>query len=213
MFPDPISLIYIILALILALTLHEFAHAWTSDYLGDSTARSQGRLTLNPKAHIDPFMTLLLPLALIIAGSPVIFGAAKPVPFNPWAVRYGKWGAALVAFAGPLTNLLLAIFFAAWLAFVPIVQELIPLFIMMISVNVAFFVFNMIPIPPLDGSRILYAVAPSGLRRVMDSLEQSGLIIIFLLLLVASPVIMPLISGVVGAIMQILVPGLTGLTG
>src|SRR5689334_16799120 len=97
------------LALVLALTLHEFAHAWMGHQLGDTTARDQGRLTLNPLAHIDPFATLALPLLLMLLHAPV-FAAAKPVPFNPWAVRGGRWGAAMVALAGPFTNLMLAAF-------------------------------------------------------------------------------------------------------
>src|SRR3954463_12463752 len=108
-----------LIALVLALTLHEFAHALMSHYLGDTTAKDRGRLTLNPLAHIDPFATLALPLILILLHSPVVFGAAKPVPFNPWAVRWGRWGAALVALAGPLTNLLLACFFAACYQLLP----------------------------------------------------------------------------------------------
>lgn len=204
------GLAYLLISLILALTLHEFAHAWMSNYLGDRTAKNEGRLSINPVVHIDPLMTLFLPLMLIIFQSPVIFGAAKPVPFNPWAVRYGKYGAALVAVAGPLMNMLLAILFAVCLALFPVSTQMIPLFISMISINVAFAVFNMIPIPPLDGSRVLYAVAPSGLRDAMDKLEQNGLIIIFAVLFIASPIILPALAVVNGAIMQILVPGLTG---
>ncbi len=160
------SLIFLILALIMALTLHEFAHALMGDWLGDRTARQEGRLTLNPLAHIDPLMTLLLPATLIIFHSPVIFGAAKPVPFNPWAVRYGKWGAALVAAAGPLMNLLLAVFFALWFRFVPVAPDLVGLFINIITINISFMIFNLIPLPPLDGSRIVYAAVP------LKSIEQ-----------------------------------------
>lgn len=204
------GLAYLLVSLVLALTLHEFAHAWMSNFLGDRTAKNEGRLSINPAVHIDPLMTLFLPLMLIIFQSPVIFGAAKPVPFNPWAVRFGKYGAALVAIAGPVMNMLLAILFAVCLALFPVSTQIIPLFISMISINVAFAVFNMIPIPPLDGSRVLYAVAPAGLRDAMDKLEQNGLIIIFAVLFVASPIILPALAAVNGAIMQILVPGLTG---
>lgn len=206
------NIIYLIIALISALTLHEFAHAWAGDRLGDDTARKHGRLTLNPASHIDPFTTLALPILLILLHSPVIFGAARPVPFNPWAVRYQKWGVALVAAAGPLMNLALAIFFAMWLRFIPVSVSIIPLFISIISVNIAFAVFNLIPIPPLDGSRILYAAAPAGLRNAMDNLERNGIVVIFVLLFVAAPVIMPLLGDIIGTIMGWLVPGLSGLS-
>lgn len=206
------GLLFIIGGLIMALTLHEFAHAWASDLLGDRTARNEGRLTVNPIAHIDPFMTVLLPLLLIIAQSPVIFGAAKPVPFNPWAVRYGKWGAALVAAAGPAMNIVLAVFFALWIQVAPVSSAMMPLFISLISINVAFAVFNLLPIPPLDGSRILYAALPAPAREVMDNIERYGLVIIFGLLLLAGPIVMPFISAIVGFFMQLLVPGMTGLS-
>jgi len=207
---DPLSLVYLIVALISALTLHEFAHAWASDWLGDRTARQEGRLSLNPLVHIDPFMTLLLPILLIVLHSPVIFGAARPVPFNPWAVRYGKWGAAIVAAAGPAMNLFLAVFFALWLRFIPVSADIMPLFIIIITINISFMIFNLIPIPPLDGSRIAYAVFPF-LRNAFDMMERNGMAIIFLLILVAGPIITPVIGALSAMILQILIPGLTQL--
>ncbi|HSX14910.1 MAG TPA: site-2 protease family protein [Candidatus Saccharimonadales bacterium] len=206
------SLLFILIALVVSITLHEFMHAWMSHYLGDVTAHRQGRLTLNPLAHIDPFMTVLLPLILIMAHSPVIFGAAKPVPFNPWAVRYGKWGAALVALAGPMTNFFLAVFFSLWLRFFNPSQLAVNFLVTIIVVNVGFFVFNLIPFPPLDGSRVLYAVAPLGLRQVMDRIERSGIVVVMVVLFLIFPLIGPIIAKVSSAILQGLVPGLTGLS-
>jgi Zn-dependent protease len=205
------DLIILLLALVLAITLHEFAHALMGHYLGDDTARLQGRLTLNPVAHIDPFLTLLLPLVLILAHSPVVFGAARPVPFNPWAVKWGKWGAALVAAAGPLTNLLLAGFFALWLrVFMPSGAGA-QLLVTMISLNAAFCVFNLIPFPPLDGSRILYAAAPAGLREVMDRIERSGMVAIVVFMFVGYPFIARYVAAVVRVMMEVLVPSVTRL--
>lgn len=205
------GLVFLLIALVMSITLHEFAHALAGHYLGDSTAQIKGRLTLNPLAHIDPVMTLMLPALLIITHSPVVFGAAKPVPFNPWAVHWGKWGAALVALAGPATNLLLAVFFALCLRIIPLPGSGLQLFVTIIEVNVAFGVFNLIPFPPLDGSRLLYAVAPMGVREIMDRIERAGIVMVFLLLFLAYPFISPVLAQVVGYILRILVPGLTAL--
>lgn len=193
-------------ALVLALTLHEFAHAWVGHYLGDTTAHDHGRLTLNPIKHIDPFATLALPLLLIMVGSPVVFAAAKPVPFNPWALRGGRWGAALVALAGPLTNLVLAIFFAFWLRVLPY-DPTVALFIgAIVVVNIGLFVFNMIPFPPLDGSRLLYAVAPPGLRDVMDRIERAGFVVLLLVMLLGYQFIAPYVAKAILWILGLLVP-------
>lgn len=190
---DPILYIVIVLAVILvSMTLHEAMHAFVSYWLGDDTAKKEGRLTLNPLKHIDPFLTIILPVMLAIVGAP-IFGGAKPVPFRPDMVKGGDWGAALVALGGPLTNLLIA-----FVAFgVGVVTGLIspagfaatiPGLIVMttVSVNLGFFVFNMLPIPPLDGSRVIYAIAPEFVRAGMRFIERFGLIFIFALVLVAS---------------------------
>ncbi|MEI6755893.1 MAG: site-2 protease family protein [bacterium] len=182
------SITYIIIVIgciLVSLVVHEFMHAYAGYMLGDRTAHEQGRLTLNPLAHIDPVMTIGLPVAtLLLFGAPIL--AAKPVPFDPRNVRYDEFGAAMIAAAGPLTNLVLA-FAAAMLARVMHISvtggsTVLGIFII---INVAIFVFNMIPIPPLDGSRVLYAFAPEPLQRFMQQIEPYGFFIIIALVLTA----------------------------
>lgn len=184
------SLIIILACILLSMTLHEAMHAYVSYWLGDDTAKLQGRLTLNPLAHIDPVMTVLLPLLLAISGLPP-FGAAKPVPFNPHRLKYGEVGTALVGAAGPLTNLLLAIIGALVLRLFGngldlMVDNVIYLFVL---VNASFFLFNIIPFPPLDGSRVLYAIAPDSVRRVMERIEEMGVMAILFFFVVFSAVL------------------------
>lgn len=194
--PDIILNLVIVLGVILiSMTLHEAMHAFVAYWLGDDTARREGRLTLNPIKHIDPFLTIILPLGLALVGAP-IFGGAKPVPFRPDQVKGGDWGAALVALGGPLTNL-----FIAFITFgIGVVSGLITtggvevslagtIIMTMISVNLGFFVFNILPIPPLDGSRVLYALAPEFVRTGMRFIEQYGIILVFALVLLAGPLL------------------------
>lgn len=180
-----IHLVIVLGVILFSMTLHEAMHAFVAYWLGDDTARREGRLTLNPIKHIDPFLTIILPLALALIGGP-IFGGAKPVPFRPDMVKGGDWGAALVALGGPLTNLLLAfITFGIW-ALVGAPQSGIGAEILTtaVTVNLGFFVFNILPIPPLDGSRVLYAVAPEFVRTGMRFIEQYGIILVFIIVLV-----------------------------
>jgi Zn-dependent protease len=176
--------------ILFSMTLHEAMHGFIAYWLGDDTAQRQGRLTLNPIKHIDPFLTILLPAILAIVGGP-IFGGAKPVPFNPDRVKFEEWGAALVAVAGPLTNFVLAfIFFGVYAVAGPESGSLVErILITAVSVNLGFFIFNMIPIPPLDGSRVLYALAPEFVRRGMEAIEQFGIFFVFAIVLFASSVI------------------------
>ncbi len=195
-----LNLIYIgtVLGVILvSMTIHEAMHGFMAYYLGDDTAKLQGRLTLNPIKHIDPFLTILLPILLALTPGAPIFGGAKPVPFNPSRVRYGEWGSALVAIAGPLTNLLFAFVSYGILAtFGPSLGTSIAEMLSIATlVNLGFFVFNMLPVPPLDGSRVLYAIAPDGVRRVLELVERFGLILVFMLIIVASPLIAQLMFG------------------
>jgi len=184
-----------LLVILVSMTIHEAMHAFMGYFLGDQTAKAEGRLSLNPIRHIDPFLTILLPLVLLMLGAPV-FGGAKPVPFNPHKVRFGEWGVALVAIVGPLTNLVLAFTFfgiGVSLGFVDkfgFSPSLIGVTLQaFVFVNLGFFAFNMIPIPPLDGSRVLYALAPDFVRSFMRQVEQYGLVIIMALVMVGSPFI------------------------
>ncbi len=189
------SIVVILLSLLVAISIHEMMHALVAHWLGDPTASDEGRITLNPLAHIDPFTTILLPLVLITFGLPPIL-AAKPVPFNPDRVKFDEFGAALVGLAGPLTNLGLAILTAGILNVVnpdfgTLMREGLLIFM---QLNVALFVFNMLPIPPLDGSRVVYAFAPEPVQRVMLQIEQYGLMAIILILFLLLPVLMPIIT-------------------
>lgn len=195
---------YVAIALgviLVSMTLHEAMHGFMAYFLGDDTAKLQGRLTLNPLNHIDPFLTIILPLILAIAGGP-IFGGAKPVPFNPARVRYEEWGAALVALAGPLTNLLIAFVSFGVAALMGVGAEAVVgstvtgvILSLLVQVNLGFFIFNMLPIPPLDGSRVLYALAPEFVRRGMEAIEQFGVMFIFAIVLLANSLIMAYMLG------------------
>lgn len=185
---DIAYIITVLVVILLSMTLHEAMHAFTGYWLGDDTARLQGRLTLNPIKHIDPFLTILLPILLALTPGAPIFGGAKPVPFNPHNIRYGEWGAALIAVAGPLTNFVLAfISFAGFVLVGAHTDTWIGQTLMTATaVNMGFFVFNMIPIPPLDGSRVLYALAPEFVRRGMEWIERYGIVLVFVIVLVGS---------------------------
>ena len=180
---------YIAVVLVLSIVsimLHELAHGITAYWLGDQTAKLSGRLSLNPLKHIDPFMSVILPVLLAVIGAP-IFGGAKPVPINTRNLKGGVWGFALVAIAGPLLNLILAfIFFLighfSGAFYGPGFGGVVCMVGMLL--NMGFCLFNIIPIPPLDGSRVLYALAPDGVREFMVKIEAYGIIIIYALILI-----------------------------
>ena len=179
------DLAVVLLSIIIALSIHEAMHAYVAHWLGDTTAHDMGRLTLNPLKHIDAVTTVLLPMVLILSGLPPFF-IAKPVPFNPDRVKYDEFGTALVGVAGPLTNLILAclaaIVFRLWGAGLSIFFY--NALVIFTEVNIGFFIFNMIPFPPLDGSRLLYAFAPEPLQEIMRQIESFGFVGIILFMLI-----------------------------
>lgn len=192
------NLITILLAvplLALSIAAHEMMHAFVSDKLGDDTARHLGRISLNPLRHIDPLTTVALPLFMLLMGLPPI-GAAKPVMFNPYKIKYEEFGVAIVAVAGPLTNLLLALVFGGIISLAGKGGLVEAIATLGLYINVGFFVFNMIPYPPLDGSRILYAFSPDPIQRVMRSIESFGFMGIVFFIFVIFPFIQPLTSHV-----------------
>lgn len=195
------NLIYVIVSIILALSIHEAMHAFTAHWLGDTTAQEEGRLSLNPLRHIDPFTTVILPvITLILFKVPIL--AAKPVPFNPDRVKFEEFGSALIAAAGPLTNLALAVITALFLNLVPAGGALVDFLITFIELNVVLFIFNIIPIPPLDGSRVLYAFAPEPVQEFMNQIEPYGLFIVFGLVLTG--ILLPLLTNLDNFILQLL---------
>jgi len=181
LFENPIMFFAWAVAIVIAITVHEFAHALAGTLLGDSTAKLQGRLTLNPISHLDLWGTLLL----LVVG----FGWGKPVPFNPYNLRNQRWGAAIVAMFGPLANLVSVIIFAVVIrlvfAFSGLGPEnmLIQFLLALIMVDTILLVFNLIPIPPLDGSKILFAILPSKYNNFKIVLQRQGFFLLLALII------------------------------
>src|SRR5437868_4883958 len=177
----------LLVVLLFSMSIHEMMHAFASDWLGDPTARLMGRVTINPLKHIDPFFTVALPLLLLLSGSRFLFGAAKPVQVNFHRLRYGEFGGAIVGMIGPVTNLAIAALAGLLFGLINPAQgtTTYEVFKLTIGLNAGLFVFNSIPWPPLDGSRLLYAFAPRPLQELMESIERTGMIglVIFVLLL------------------------------
>jgi len=166
-----------------AVILHEYAHGWVAYKRGDPTAKLSGRLTLNPLKHVDPFGTVILPVMLLIVGSPVVFGWAKPVPVNFMNLRHPKSDMIWVALAGPIVNILLAVLFSQFLKFniSPLDYQVVETAII---INLVLAIFNLIPIPPLDGSRLAMGLLPNRYAVLYGRMENYGILVVLLLLYV-----------------------------
>jgi len=195
-----LSLIFFFLIIIPSAILHEFSHAWMAYYLGDDTAKRAGRLTLNPLPHLDIFGTIFMPIFLfLITGGSFIFAYAKPVPYNPYNLRNQRTGPALVGLAGPVSNLLVAIIFGTLLRFLPAsplggpIGNFATLISIIVYANILLAVFNLVPIAPLDGSKVLYAILPDRWISVKIFLERFGILIILFFIFFAFQIIQPII--------------------
>lgn len=195
---DPFIIFYIIV-LILSIILHEVSHGFAAEWLGDPTARLSGRLTLNPLPHIDPLGSIIIPGLLVFTHAPFLFGWAKPVPYNPYNLRNQKWGEAIVAAAGPGVNILLALGFGFLIRFGG--DALSPAFVSLASiiviVNIMLAIFNLLPLPPLDGSKVLRSLLPyrenMAFQRFEALLLGGGFLMMFLVVFLVFQLLSPAI--------------------
>jgi len=195
------EVVFAIIILIFSVVIHEVSHGYAANSLGDPTAKLSGRLTLNPLYHLDWFGSLILPLITYSLGG-FILGWAKPVPYNPYNLK-GKWGEAFVAGAGPLSNLILAIIFGMLIRFAPLwnlPESLVAISVKIVFINILLMVFNLIPVPPLDGSKILFALIPYRYGNVRIWLERYSLFLIIFVIFFLWRIISPIIFSIFGLI-------------
>jgi Zn-dependent protease len=201
---DATSVLFQIAILVMSVVIHEVSHGIAAYLLGDKTAHYAGRLTLNPLSHLDPFGSVILPFLLVITQSPFLIGWAKPVPYNPYNLRDQKWGPAIVGAAGPASNFIMAIIFglcvrlghAGLFTFIPAAPLVAFLEIasLITFINIILGVFNLVPIPPLDGSKVLFALFPYQWHRIQNALEIYGWILLILFIFGFSWIIGPISS-------------------
>ena len=181
--------LFVVAVIVMSAVIHEVMHGVAAEQLGDPTARLQGRITLNPISHLDPIGSVLLPIILVLTSSPILFGWAKPVPYNPYNLRPGRFSEAIVAGAGPLSNLAIALTGGLIIRLGLLPGGMTDIVFLIVFINVILFLFNLIPIPPLDGSKIASAILPRALSRGYDNLRTYlewnpllgfGLVILFI---------------------------------
>ncbi len=201
-----------VVIIIFSIILHEVAHGYVANWLGDPTAKYAGRLTLNPLPHIDPVGSVLIPGILALTGASFLIGWARPVPVNPYNLRWGKWGEALTAFAGPATNIVIALLAALLIRFgvVGLDSAVVSIIVLVIASNLSLAILNLIPIPPLDGSKVVAALLPYQLERQYRALENLtyalspfGLILILI-------IVFNFLSPTIGALVRYFFTLLTG---
>ena len=183
-----------IVVFVFSAVIHEYMHGWAAFEQGDTTAERAGRLTLNPLAHLDLWGSFIMPVLLFFSTG-FIFGYAKPVPYNPFALRDRRFGAAKVALAGPVANLAMAIIFGMLLRFFPFTSELMrAAFQVIVQVNLVLAIFNLLPLPGLDGSKVLMPFLPLKLQEIYLRLEGQGMIIVLIVIFLAFPVIAKIVD-------------------
>lgn len=202
---DEVIQIFGFLVLIFSIVIHEFSHGWMADQLGDPTARYAGRLTLNPIPHIDPVGSILLPLILYIGHAGFIVGWAKPVPYNPYNLRDQRKDPALVALAGPGANLLLAVIFGVIIRIIAsqnAVQYsgMMTFLAIIVLYNILLAVFNLVPLPPLDGSKILDYILPPSFHGIMEFLEKNYILFLIIFIFFGFDYLVPVIDFLFGII-------------
>ena len=194
--------IFYIIVLIMSVVVHEFAHGYTAYLLGDNTARQSGRLTLNPLKHLDPFGSVVLPLILVFMNAGFVIGWARPVPYNPSNLRNEKKGTILVAIAGIIANILIAVIFGLFIRFAPIIfggtipGSFYQITSIIVILNLVLALFNLIPIPPLDGSKILFAFLPVKYRNIENFLEKWGMFVLLFFVIFIWSSVSPLVFSV-----------------
>lgn len=191
------EIIFFIAILIMSVIIHEISHGYVAYMLGDPTAKLAGRLTLNPVSHIDPLGSIIVPSLMAMSGTGIIFGWAKPVPYNPYNLKNQRWGTALVGAAGALSNLLIALVFGLLIRFSEVLSisgAFIEISMMIVLLNIILAVFNLLPIPPLDGSKVLFSLLPVKFHYIQEFLERYWVFLIFFVIIFAWRIIIPIVG-------------------